>query len=264
MFYVLSKVLWIVAVPTNLLLLLLATGILLGWTRWRRTARWMATAATVLLCIEAFTPLGPAMLSPLEERFPKAAADIAAPTGIVVLGGAVDEDLTQQRDQVVLTESAARMTEGVALARRFPQARLVFSGGSGHLGEVKTTESDVARRLWLELGVPEARMAFESRSRNTHENALFTKELVKPKPGETWLLVTSAYHMPRSMGIFRQAGFPVIPYPVDYRTAPGSAARKAEFFASWNMRTVDTAAREWAGLAAYWLTGRTDALFPGP
>ena len=172
MFYVLSKVLWIVAVPTNLLLLLLATGILLGWTRWRRTARWMATAATVLLCIEAFTPLGPAMLSPLEERFPKAAADIAAPTGIVVLGGAVDEDLTQQRDQVVLTESAARMTEGVALARRFPQARLVFSGGSGHLGEVKTTESDVARRLWLELGVPEARMAFESRSRNTHENEI--------------------------------------------------------------------------------------------
>ena len=264
MFFLFSKLLWIVAAPTNFLMLLLAAGGALGWTRRARAARWIASVATLLLCLEAFTSLGPAMLSPLEERFPKAAVDLSAPTGIIVLGGAVDEDLTRQRDQVALTESAARMTEGVALSRRFPQARLVFSGGSGHLGEARTTESDAALRLWLELGVPEARMEFENRSRNTHENAIFTKELVKPKPGETWLLVTSAYHMPRSVGIFRQAGFPVIPYPVDYRTAPWPGPLHGDASASSNLRLVDTAAREWMGLVAYWLTGRTDALFPAP
>ena len=186
------------------------------------------------------------------------------PAGIIVLGGAVDEDLTVLRDQVTLTESAGRMTEGMALALRHPSARLVYSGGSAHLREAAQSESDVARRMWLELGVPASRMTFEDRSRNTHENALFTKALVQPRPGEVWLLVTSAYHMPRAVGIFRQIGFPVVPYPVDFRTAPWPGPLHADAAASANLRLVDTAAREWIGLVAYWLTGRTDSLFPAP
>ena len=110
------------------------------------------------------------------------------------------------------------MTAGVELARRYPSALLVFTGGPGGLLGEGPAEAIGARKLWLSLGVPEERMMFEAKSRNTWENALFTRVLVKPKPGETWLLVTSAWHMPRSIGIFRHLGFDVIPYPVAYRT----------------------------------------------
>ena len=264
MFFIASKILWVVAAPTNLLLLLLALGCVLGWTRRARTGRWLAGLAALALLVAAFSPLGTVLLHPLEQRFARAPADMPEPAGIIVLGGALDEDLTALRDQVALTESAGRMTEGMALALRFPSARLVYSGGTAHLRAVALNESDVARRLWRELGLPASRASFEDRSRNTLENAVFTKALLQPKPGEIWLLVTSAYHMPRSVGIFRQAGFPVVPYPVDYRTPPWPHTLRADAAASSNLRLVDTAAREWVGLLAYRLAGRTDALFPGP
>jgi uncharacterized SAM-binding protein YcdF (DUF218 family) len=156
------------------------------------------------------------------------------------------------------------MTTGVELARRYPSARLVFTGGSaGLLGE-GPPEAIGARKLWLSLGVPAERMTFEEKSRNTWENAVFTRDLVKPKPGEIWLLVTSAWHMPRSVGIFRHLGFDVIPYPVAYRTF----GDERDFLLSPSMTDrifmFDFGIREWVGLLAYRLAGKTDALFPAP
>lgn len=261
MFFITSKLFWLIAAPSSLLLLLLALGLFLSRMRFGRQLT--ALAASVLL-VAAFSPLGELMLIPLEERFARPGADLAPPTGIIVLGGAVDEDLTRLRDQVALTEAAGRMTEAVHLALRFPHARLVFSGGTAHLRGASQTESDAARRLWGELGVAPERMSFEDQSRNTFENAAYTKDLVRPKPGETWLLVTSASHMPRAVGIFRRIGFPVVPYPVDYRTAPPGEGVPFTLAGADNLKRVDLAAREWIGLFAYWLTGRTDALFPGP
>ena len=123
-----------------------------------------------------------------------------------MLGGAVDQNLTEARGIPALNGAAERMTEFVVLARRYPEAKLVFTGGQGSLVHGGTTEADVARRLFDALGVPEARVTYEDEARNTWENALLTRRLVEPKPGETWLLVTSASHMPRSVGAFRQAG----------------------------------------------------------
>lgn len=108
-----------------------------------------------------------------------------------------------------------------ALARRYPQARLVFTGGSGNLGGGSPSESEIVGRYADPMGLPRTRLILEDRSRNTRENAAFTADMVKPKPGERWLLVTSAWHMPRAIGCFRQAGFAVIAYPVDYRTGGG-------------------------------------------
>ena len=98
------------------------------------------------------------------------------------------------------------MTQAAALARLYPQAKLVFSGGSAALIFHKEKEADAAHKLWRELGVPESQMVFENQSRNTFENAVFTQALVHPKKGERWLLVTSALHMPRAMGVFRALG----------------------------------------------------------
>ncbi len=107
-------------------------------------------------------------------------------------------------------------------------------------------------------------MTFEDKSRNTWENAIFTRDLVNPKPGDTWLLVTSAWHMPRAMGIFRKAGFKVTAYPVDYLTYGNSRDLHPPRLALDEMERLENALHEWIGLVAYRLTDKTDALFPAP
>ena len=251
MFFIASKIFWFVAEPVFLAIFVGVLGIVLGFTRLGRAGRTLMVGAIIALAAGLLTPLGALLLRPLEERFPPPPADIPAPAGIIVLGGAADAD-------------AARMTTGVELARRYPTARLVFTGGSGALlGEVPP-EAIGARKLWLSLGMPDERMTFESKSRNTWENAAFTRDLVKPKPGETWLLVTSAWHMPRSVGIFRHLGFDVIPYPVAYRTFGDERDFLLPAAMIDKVFMLDYGVREWAGLLAYRLAGKTDALFPAP
>ena len=263
MFFVVAKTLGVMAQTPNLLIETLLVGVALNWTRWLRAGRIVSTVAAAAIGLFAFTPIANLLARPLEDRFPQPHLT-DAPTGIVVLGGAMDEAISQQRGQSSLNEAVERMTEAVALTRRFPEARLVFSGGSGRLHAAGTTEADVARALWLSLGVPADSMTFESRSRDTYENAVFTKALIQPKPGERWLLVTSAMHMPRSVGIFRKIDFSVIPYPVDYQTGGVPADFYGVRQAAHSFYVLEAASHEWIGLATYYLTGKSAALFPAP
>jgi len=264
MFFIASKFFWFVAEPVSLAIIMGVLGILLGFTRFARAGRALMAGAIVALAAGLLTPLGALLLRPLEERFPPPPTDIPAPAGIIVLGGAMDTEKSEARGQVFLTADAARMTTGVELARRYPTARLIFTGGSaGLLGE-GPAEAIGARKLWLSLGVPTERMTFEAKSRNTWENGLFTRDLVKPKPGETWLLVTSAWHMPRSVGIFRRLDFDVIPYPVAYRTFGDERDYLLPTSMIDKVIMLDYSVREWVGLLAYRLAGKTNALFPAP
>ncbi len=172
--------------------------------------------------------------------------------------------VSQPRGEVALNEAAERMTVIAELARRFPNARIVFTGGSGRIIYDGVTEASLAARLFESFGIAKERIVLEDKSRDTDENARFTKELLDPKPGERWLLVTSAHHMPRSVGVFRAAGFPVEAYPVDFRTRGAVDLLRPFSNVGDGLRRTDTAAREWVGLVAYRLTGRTDALFPAP
>ena len=155
------------------------------------------------------------------------------------------------------------MTATVELARRYPNARIIFSGGDGSL-VYGGNESDGALRLFERLGLAPSRVMVEDQSRNTFENALFSKRIAAPKAGERWLLVTSAYHMPRAMGIFQAAGFQLEPYPVDWRTRGVEDALRPFPTLAEGLRRTDTAMREWAGLVVYRLNGRSSELFPGP
>ncbi len=150
------------------------------------------------------------------------------------------------------------------LARRFPEARIVVSGGIGALLLPGEADADTALRLFTALGVSPQRLILENKSRDTYENALFSKEMVQPGPGETWLLVTSAFHMPRSMALFRKAGFDVLPWPVDYRTAGDEGVGLFTDNAIDSLQATTLGLREWIGLVAYWLSGRIDSPFPGP
>lgn len=263
MFFTASKLAWFVAAPTNALLILLAAGAVLHRMGLRRSSRWAGSCATAALLVIGFGPAGNLLLRPLEDRFP-APAELEAPTGIIVLGGSTDEIVTAARDQVTVANAADRITEAVALSRRFPAARLVFTGGSAALVLKTRTEAEDTRRLWIALGVAPDRITTEDRSRTTFENALFTEQLVDRKPGDRWLLVTSAYHMPRAVGAFRAVGFPITPYPVDYFTTGDNLDLLPRRSAADGLGRFDLAVKEWVGLAAYRLTGRIKALFPRP
>lgn len=264
MFFILSKIFEFLAAPTYAALFLTAVGIALLFTRFRRSGRRLASIGTVALMVMSFSPLGDYLATPLENRFPPAPVDLAEPNGIIVLGGSVDEYISMVRGRIAFNEAAERLTAPVELARRFPNARLVFTGGSGALSGSPFSEAEVTERFWRGLGIPQQRVVYEARSSNTWENAVFTRNLIMPRPGERWLLVTSAMHMPRAVGIFRQVGFPVIPYPVDYRTSGRVVDWTPHRKAPEALQIVDLAAHEWFGLFVYRLMGKTDALFPAP
>jgi uncharacterized SAM-binding protein YcdF (DUF218 family) len=263
MFFAVSKIFWAIAEPLTFLTLVASLGFALGFTRGARAGRRLAGAAILGLAAIVFTPLGPAMLRPLENRFPPPPADLPAPAGIIVLGGGLEQMKSLARGQAILNDDGMRLIAGLELARRYPAARLIFSGGSGSPID-QAPEADEVRKFWLGLGAPAERMSFEARSRNTWENALFTRDLLRPKPGETWLLVTSAWHMPRSVGIFRRLGVEVTPYPVAYRTFGDARDWLLLRPAVERLDELEIAVREWVGLVAYRLTGKTKFLFPAP
>ena len=264
MFFILSKTLGFFALPSNIVATFAALGVALLFTRFRRAGRLLATLGIVLLLLAGLSPLGNILIYPLEERFPPWDASRGVPDGIIVLGGAISPDVSAARGTAALTEAAERLTAVAELARKFPAARIVYSGGSARLLLVRGNEAEYALKLFESFGIARERLMAEDKSHNTIENAVFSKALAGPKPGERWLLVTSGYHMPRAIGIFRRAGFPVEAYPVDWRTRGAMDLVLPFDSLSGGLRRTDTAVREWVGLAAYWITGKSSALFPAP
>lgn len=265
MFFPLSKLIFFVLTPSNFLILLGLLGCLLLFTEFGRgVGRILACVGFLGLLAAGLSPLSAWVLGPLENRFPAFADDERPVAGIVVLGGAVEADTSIGRNQITVNDAGEREIALADLARRFPQARLVFSGGAGSLREDAVSEAEIVSRYADTLGVPRNRLILEQQSRNTHENAVFSARMVQPKPGERWLLVTSAWHMPRAVGCFRRAGFDVTAYPVDYRTNwPRDATRFASF-ASDGLGELDIGVKEWIGLIAYKLAGYTEAVIPSP
>lgn len=263
MFFPVSKLFWLVAQPGNLLVIVLGLGALLLWTRWRRIARHLVTGVAVVFAALTVLPIGEWLLSPLEEHVARPTVLPEHVAGIVVLGGAVDALLTESRGELQVRDSGERIIAGLQLARRYPEARLLFTGGVPGL----LTSRDSHQGRWLspllrDAGVSADRVIYEDRSGNTYENALFSQRLVAPDPGATWILVTSAFHMPRAVGCFRNVGWTVVPYPVDFQTRPGLDWTPQEISLLDGLALVTTAIREWTGLIAYRLTGRTPSLLP--
>jgi len=269
MFFYLAKAVWFVLQPSTLIALLIGYGAILIWTGWARWGRRFVSIGAILLLVVSLSPLGNALILPLEDRFPRADLDRPpAPAGLIILGGAENRLVGSARKAPTLNEAGERLLEGAILAQRFPDAKVAFSGGDAGILYKSDSEAQGAADILTRLGVSRDRLILEANARDTYENAIYLKkELV----GEgafgrdaRWLLITSAYHMPRSIGAFRQAGFDVEPWPVDYRTRGRQDFSKPFDKVSEGLRRVDTATREWVGLLAYWLTGRTNALFPSP
>jgi uncharacterized SAM-binding protein YcdF (DUF218 family) len=263
MFFVLSKIAGFLLLPSNFLVVLAVVGLLLLVTRWRRLGSWCFASGIVLLLLAGFLPAGATLMKALENRFPRWDAQRGAPDGVVVLGGAINPVVARSRGSLGLSDGGERVVVIARLARDYPNARIVFTSGDASLLGQRPAEADYLFPSLDAMGVPRDRVLLERQARNTAENAAYSKQLAQPKQGERWLVVTSAYHMPRAIGCFRRAGFDVEAYPVNWRTTPRQRLAVNSKFAA-GLDLFDDAVHEWEGLLAYWLTGRTDALFPAP
>lgn len=262
MTFLFGKLAFLVLRPSNLLLILALAGIA-GWACRRRFGKSLVVAAVLLMAVCTVLPVGLWLTAPLEDRFPLPEVDPPGVEGIVVLGGGIDGRVSVARGQPSFGASMERFAAIPELARRFPAARILFTGGvAWNAGSDATTEAAVVARFLAHQGMPDGRVELEERARSTRDNALLTLQLARPRAGERWLLVTSAMHVPRAIGAFRRAGWPELqPWPVDYRTTgrldlggePSMGARLSE---------LDQAAYEWWGLLYYRLLGYTDAIFP--
>jgi uncharacterized SAM-binding protein YcdF (DUF218 family) len=264
LFFVLSKTIGYLLLPTNHLIAIGFVGAIQMVTRFASLGRKLVIAAVLLLVICGLSPLGNLLLYPLESRFPPWDAARGAPDGIIVLGASIEADLSAAHGTPVVRSAPDRLIVAAALAHRYPNARIVFSGGSANLISSDTREADFAGAIFESLGISKSRLIMERASRNTLENAEFSKALVAPKDGERWLLVTSAFHMPRSVGLFRKAGFEVEPYPVDWRVGGWDDIFKFSNVAVDGLGRTDLAVREWMGLIAYRATGKIKELLPRP
>jgi uncharacterized SAM-binding protein YcdF (DUF218 family) len=257
--FIIDKVLTMLLLPTALMVECALLGLLLS--------RWLIGRALLIVAIGALTaclilPVNSWAIRPLEDRFPAVMTPPERVDGIVVLGGAIDDLTSRDRGTPTLTAAANRMTTFVILAKRYPGAKLVFTGGSGAIEQGVSNEAEYARILLEQLGLPPDRVVFETTSRTTWENAVNTYALVKPQPSESWILLTSASHMPRAVGVFRKLGWTVLPWPVGYQSRDHISAFAQSTGAKLGM--LDWAAHEWIGLAVYYLQDRTTAFFPAP
>ncbi|MCW2246684.1 uncharacterized SAM-binding protein YcdF (DUF218 family) [Azospirillum fermentarium] len=262
--FYLTKAAWGLLAPANALLWMLVGGLVLSLRpRRRRLGLGLVWTAAAVFTALALLPVGAWLGHPLEDRFPRPAVLPERVGGIIVLGGAVEPPIAASRGDPALNGAAERLLSFVELARRYPDAPLIATGGAGLVWDSGQKEGDVVVAVLKQMGFDTGRVMVENLSRNTWENALFSRPLADPQPGAPWILITSAVHMPRSVGIFRRQDWPVIPYPVDFRTrADGVWYPSFDLLSGLNL-TSDMM-REWLGLAGYFLMGRTDRLFPGP
>tara|TARA_B110000858_G_scaffold198442_1_gene265074 strand:- start:37464 stop:38294 length:831 start_codon:yes stop_codon:yes gene_type:complete len=261
-FFLASKIIWALISPDSLIVILGVSAWITAMLKWQRISRSLLSSCALLLLLIGFFPVGEWLIAPLENRFTTNAALPSEVDGIVVLGGTILPRLSKIWQQPELNSAAERLSNFLYLARLYPSAQLVFSGGNGVVTEQEFKEAEMAQILFEQLGLAERAIIFESESRNTSENAKNSKALLTPTDEENWLLITSAYHMPRSIGVFCQQQWRVQPYPVDHYSQKGNLLR-LDFLFSENLSVLRIAIREWAGLLAYRLSGRTDRFLPG-
>lgn len=263
LFFILSKLFWAIISPDSLIVILGLGAWLAAAAGWLKAARRLASCVALMVVLISFFPLGEWLLAPLEQRFPANVALPANPTGIIVLGGAISPELTDIWKQPELGSAADRLTSFAYLANLYPNAQLLFTGGSGSVTQQEFKEAIGAQILFEQLQINDRAILYESESRNTIENVRNSKELVNPKINDEWILITSAFHMPRSVGLFCKQQWPVTAYPVDHQTKTGGLLRLEYNFAG-NLALLKSATREWVGLITYRILGHTDQILANP
>lgn len=261
LFFYISKLTWLLVSPDSLLLVLIILSLVLLNVGKTKLAKFILSTASGFLIIIAFFPVGEWLLYPLESRFQTEPSLPDKVDGIIVLSGAENAELSHTWNQVELNAAVERDLTFIILGKQYPNAKHIFTGGSGSLTKQEYKGADVAKQLFEKLSFDTTKIIFERKSRNTYENIIYSKDLVKPKKNENWVLITTGWHMPRSVGIFCKAEWPVIPYPVDHQSNKENLFR-IDFDLANNLHELKTAIKEWLGLFAYYISGKTTSFLP--
>ncbi len=263
LFFVLSKLAWGLLSPINLIILVISLATILLFFNRITAAKWLLFPTVVMSLIVLAYPVGDYLMQPLEARFSKPVDLPQDIDGIIVLGGGEDLKASLSWQTAELGNAGDRYFAAVKLAKQYPNLPIIFSGGNNFLRfQSSEKEGHIAYQILTNMGIEDKRIMIESQSRNTFENFQFMKTVL-PKPNGKYLLVTSAFHMPRSVGVARQNNIDVIPYPVDYRSNKASF-RQLDFNLFEHLEVLEPAWREWIGLTVYYWTGKTSEWLPQP
>ncbi|MBB4576619.1 YdcF family protein [Rhizobium lentis] len=260
--FLISKLVWILGQPLSLAFLLVFFALLAGLLRWRALSLFATAGGALILCVTLYTTTGNLMMQGLEQRFAKPAADPENLQCMIVLGGAFENEVNTARHGIEFNGGADRFVEALRLAQKFPQSRILVSGGDGSISGIYEGDAAASERFFPLFGIGRERLIEERQSRTTFENAVNTKAFLASQGLSHCLLITSGFHMPRSVGIFRKLGIDIVPWPTDYRT-DGQVRPGLDFTQpNLNAQNMATAIREWYGLVGYYLAGRTSELYP--
>ena len=253
--YLFSKIIWIFLNPLNLLLIFIIIGFFFEIINMKIISKVFYTLSLIFFVIVGIFPTGNLILFKLEKNYP--AINILPPhiDGILILGGSSSPGLTREHNQVTFNEAGERLTESVILIKNYQSSKVIFSGGFGEL-----PHTYVAKRFFSEMGIDTSNIIFESKSRNTFENILFSKKIINPKESENWLLVTSSFHMHRAINVAEKLNWKFIPYPVDFRTSKKFISFKPGFALLDNFNSFNLASHEVVGLLSYYLLGRSSKI----
>jgi uncharacterized SAM-binding protein YcdF (DUF218 family) len=257
MFY-LSKIFWLAVQPLSLAFILVLVAALLAYAGLRRLSGLASALTAVLLFVTLYTTTGNVLLQMLEDRIPRPGQEPQEISCLIMLGGAIENDVMSRRGGIEFNAAADRYTETLRLALAHPEAKILISGGDGSFSGQYEGEANASDQFFTRLGVAPDRLIKESQSRNTFENTQNTHQMLVQEGLTGCLLITSAFHMPRSKALFEKAGMSVAPWPVDYRTR-GHVSLGFDFTQpSLNAQNTSTAVREWLALLAYYAAGRID------
>ncbi len=251
-----TEVLWSLLQPSTLLTLLVAAALLATWVRWTALAATLLTTFLVVIAAAVFLPFDEWLGGPLET----AVAPAPLPDrvdGVVVLGGAVDWRVTRDRHQLALNAAGERIAAAAALAQRYPDARIVFTGSFADAFADDFQARATSASLFFGPHFADRDVTFLGEARSTYEDALLALEAAAPREGERWLLVTSAWHMPRALGTFGALGWTLTPFSVDYRTS-GEVRVTPSWDVAATLADLDRLVREWGALAVYRRAGRLE------
>ena len=256
MIFLLSKILWILFSPFNLILLLIILASIFRFFKCVFFSRIFYLTAILFFLTTGVIPLGAFLMHQLEKNYYNQASLPETIDGILILSGATKPFLTKVHNQVSINSNGERLIESVVLIKKYPKAKVIFSGGSGKILDYKFTHSDAAKIFYQNLEIDLNRINFENQSRNTYENILFSKNIAKPMIDENWILVTSAFHLRRSINISEKIKWKLIPYATDFNQ-PKEFNWKFEYNLLDNLVRFRKASHEWLGIIIYYLMGRT-------
>ncbi len=261
MFFGLSKIFWTLVQPLNALCLLALLGAVMR-IKWDIQGQRLVNFALIAILANGVLPDGPLLVTWLERQYPTPTELPAKIDGIILLGGAFEAHLTKKTGHIVANDQVDRAFCFVELAKKHPEAKLVYSGGAGDIMNPDAMEGDDARAFFKLVGLGDRKFIYEEKSRNTYENVLYSMEMTDPKRKEKWVVATSAYHMPRSMGIFKAFQWPIIPYQCDPRTNGTYNVLNRLPNITGNFVMLNIALKEIIGNVAYYLTGKSAYLLP--